>query len=186
MESVNYEFLSHFEQHIETELLKVCVSDGMLPGTLLRSDDIDNRWKELAPEYMVDSVPQVQHYPTVSVAWAAYLGAAVAHEWDCDWETFSKKPYKNYYGSHGYDDMDENIIENILGLRLDSEQAKKTEDIIRKCGELCVTMIRREAIEPQSVMAFHVFARACKVMFRVGAAIELSRLGYKYEKVALN
>jgi hypothetical protein len=34
-------------------------------------------------------------------------------------------------------------------------------------------------------MAFHVFARAVKVMYRIGAALELKRLGYKFEEVAL-
>lgn len=46
-------------------------------------------------------------------------------------------------------------------------------------------MIRHEQIEPQSPMAFHVFARACCTMFRIGAAIELKRLGYKFEKIEL-
>jgi hypothetical protein len=34
-------------------------------------------------------------------------------------------------------------------------------------------------------MAFHVYARVVKVMFRIGAAIELKRLGYKFEQVNL-
>jgi len=34
-------------------------------------------------------------------------------------------------------------------------------------------------------MAFHVFARAIKVMYRIGAALGLKRLGYKFEEVAL-
>jgi hypothetical protein len=34
-------------------------------------------------------------------------------------------------------------------------------------------------------MAFHVFARAIKVMYRIGAALELKRLGYKFEEVQL-
>jgi hypothetical protein len=32
-------------------------------------------------------------------------------------------------------------------------------------------------------MAYYTFARTVKVMYRIGAAIELRRLGYKYEKV---
>ena len=46
-------------------------------------------------------------------------------------------------------------------------------------------MIRHEQIEPQSPIAFHVFARAIKVMYRIGAALELKRLGYKLELVNL-
>ena len=52
-------------------------------------------------------------------------------------------------------------------------------------SQAAVTLIRREQIEPQSPMAFHVFARAVKVMYRIGAALELKRLGYKFEEVAL-
>ncbi len=32
-------------------------------------------------------------------------------------------------------------------------------------------------------MAFHIFARTVKVMFEVGVAVELHRIGYKYVKV---
>ena len=44
-------------------------------------------------------------------------------------------------------------------------------------------LIRFEQIPPQSEMAFHVFSRACRVMFRIGAAIQLKRMGYNFEKV---
>ena len=36
------------------------------------------------------------------------------------------------------------------------------------------------------IMAASSIARACRAMFRIGAAIELKRLGYKFEKVNLN
>ena len=91
--------------------------------------------------------------------------------------------YTDYYGPAGFDDMDEHIVQNVLGLPLDGYEAKSLEGIIRRCGEMAVSLIRREQIEPQSTMAFHVFARACRVMFRIGAAIELKRLGYKFEKI---
>ena len=41
----------------------------------------------------------------------------------------------------------------------------------------------KEQIEAQSVMAFHVYARTTKVMFDMGVAVELRRLGYNYVKV---
>ena len=73
----------------------------------------------------------------------------------------------------------------MLGLSLDSKQAQDIEAIIRTCAQTAVTLIRREQIEPQSPMAFHVFARAVKVMYRIGAALELKRLGYKFEEMQL-
>ena len=65
------EYFDTFENNLLTELLKRCTSQGLLEGTLLASEDIDERWKVYAPEYMADAVPQIADYPTVSVAWAA-------------------------------------------------------------------------------------------------------------------
>ncbi|MBO5779839.1 MAG: hypothetical protein J6R27_01870 [Muribaculaceae bacterium] len=179
-------FLDKFEQRIHEELLQICVSTGALDSPrLLASDDIDEQWHKIAPEYMVDAVPQIKDYPTVSVAWAAYLGMAIACGWDADWEQCREAEYKSYYGEQGFDDMDEHIVRDIIGLPLETTEAQRLEALIRQCGENAVTLIRREGIEPQSPMAFHVFARACRAMFRIGASIELRRLGYKLEKIDL-
>lgn len=180
---MNKEYLENFETSLQDELLRLCTSMKMLSGQLPASDDIDNRWRELAPEYMADAVPQVRDYPTVSVAWAAYVGMAVAHGWDSDWEACSKASYQSYYGNQGFDDMDEHIVQQVLGLLPDGYEAAALENAIRRCGEAAVARIRHEHIEPQSPMAFHIFARACKVMYRTGAALELKRLGYKFEKI---
>ena len=108
---------------------------------------------------------------------------AVAFGWDTDWDTFSKADYESFYGAQGFDDMDENIVREILGLPLASDAAKHIEEMVRRCAQTTVTLIRREEIEPQSPLAFYAFARSCKVMYRIGAALELKRLGYKFEKV---
>ncbi len=178
-------FLNRFEEKIQNELLRVCTSRRMLGGTLLATDDVTAHWDVLAPEYVADAVGQIADYPTVSVAWAGYLGMAVAHGWDKNWQECLKTPYKAYYGAQGFDDMDEHIVRNVLGLSLDSKEAQDIEMVIRSCAQTAVTLIRREQIEPQSAMAFHVFARVIKVMYRVGAALELKRLGYKFEEVKL-
>ena len=178
-------FLNRFEEKILVELLRVCTSHRMLSGTLLATDDISEHWDTLAPEYVADAVCQIADYPTVSVAWAGYLGLAVAHGWDKNWQECLKTPYKAYYGEQGFDDMDEHIVQHVLGLSLDSKEAQALEGVIRSCAQTAVTLIRREQIEPQSPMAFHVFARAIKVMYRVGAALELKRLGYKFEEMQL-
>lgn len=178
-------FLNRFEEKIQNELLRLCTSRGMLSGTLLATDDVTGHWDVLAPEYVADAIGQIADYPTVSVAWAGYLGLAVAHGWDTNWEACVRTAYKQYYGEQGFDDMDENIVQHVLGLSLESKEAKDLEAMIRSCAQMAVTLIRREQIEPQSPMAFHVFARAVKVMYRVGAALELKRLGYKFEEMQL-
>lgn len=174
--------LDKFEEKLTQSLMRLCVQYKFLDdGVLPTSDDIDAKWKELAPEYMVDAVEQIRNYPTVSVAWAAYMGLAVAYGWDAAWEIMSKAEYKSFYGSQGFDDMDEHIVRDVLGLALDGEDARQLEAMIRRCGETTVTHIRHEHIDPQTPMTFHIFARACRVMYRIGAAIELKRLGYKME-----
>ena len=87
-------FLDKYENNLTQELLKLCTNYKMLDGTLLSTDDIDDQWKELAPEYMADAVPQIAQYPTVSVALAGYLGLAIARGWDADWEMCKNCGYK--------------------------------------------------------------------------------------------
>lgn len=182
---MDIQYLIRFEEKMQDDLLRLATSRSMLKGVLLATEDIDEQWNILAPEYMGDAVPQIVHYPTVSVAWAAYLGMAVAYGWDADWETFLKMPYQSYYGEQGFDDMDEHIVRDLLRIPLDSRTAKELEETIRQCGEKAVDLIRFEQIPPQSEMAFHVFARACKAMYKIGAAIQLKRMGYNFEKVNL-
>lgn len=182
---MDIQYLIRLEEKMQNELLRLATSRNMLKGVLLATEDIDEQWKILAPEYMADAVPQIAHYPTVSVAWAAYLGMAVAYGWDAAWETYLKLPYQSYYGEQGFDDMDEHIVRDLLRVPLDSKTAKELEETIRQCGEKAVDLIRYEQVPPQSELAFHVFARACKSMFRIGAAIQLKRMGYNFEKVNL-
>jgi hypothetical protein len=82
--------------------------------------------------------------------------------------------------------MDEHIVQNILGLTLDSIEAKQIMNILLCCAQKAATFIQHEQIEHQTVKAFHIFARTVRVMFKTGAALELKRLGYKFHKVDLN
>lgn len=183
---MDYEFLNSFETTLQKELLKICTTNGMLSGTLLESADIEQRWHDLAPEYMTDAVKEIAQYPTVALVWAAYLGMGIANGWHADWDKCRMKTYSEFYGSRGFDDMDDNILFNIIGLHEESNEANRVKEIMRIVGDYTLSQIQHSGIEPQSIMAFHTFARACKVLFRIGAAIELNRLGYEYKAVTLN
>jgi hypothetical protein len=175
-------YYQYFENNLKEELVKMCTASGFLAGKMLNSEDIDLRWTDYAPNYLADAMPQIAEYPTVAVAWAAYVGMAVAKWWDQDWETFGKWPYENLHGKRGFDDMDEHIVREVLGLKLDSEEAAKIEEIIRQCATTAITFIRHENVEPQTQRAFYLFARSVKVMYEIGAAMQLKRLGYKWNK----
>ena len=179
-------YFETYEENLLQEMLRVCTSLGMLDGELLNSEDIDLKWKEGAPEYIAESLPEVNSYPEFAIGCAGYAGMAVAQWWDTDWGRNHSMKYESLHGPRGFDDMDEHIVQNILGLSLDSVEAKQIVNILLCCAQKAVDMIRHEQIEHQTVKAFHIFARTVKVMFRIGAALQLKRLGYKFHKVDLN
>ena len=179
-------YFDTYENNLLQEMLRVCTSLGMLDGELLNSEDIDQKWKEWAPEYIAEALPEVNSYPEFAIACAGYAGMAVAQWWDQDWGRHHSESYESLHGPRGFDDMDEHIVQKILGLSLDSTDAKQSVNILLCCAQKGVDFIRHEQIEAQTVKAFHIFARTVKVMFRIGAALQLRRLGYKFHKVDLN
>lgn len=85
----------------------------------------------------------------------------------------------------GFDLLDEYVLYKVLKLPEGGMEASSLEDLMRSCAHLTLDLIRHEQIEPQSVLAFHVYARSIKVIFRIGVAVELKRRRYKYEKISL-
>ena len=182
----NAKYYETYEENLLQEMLRMCTSLGMLDGELLNSEDIDQKWKEWAPEYIAEALPEVNTYPEFAIACAGYAGMAVAQWWDEDWGRHHGTGYEALHGSRGFDDMDEFIVQNILGLTLDSVDAKQIMNILLCCAQKATTFIQHEHIEAQTIKAFHIFARTVKVMFRIGAALQLKRLGYKFHKVDLS
>ena len=172
-----------FENQLTEKLLKLCNAQGVIGTTLLSTEDIDSMWTRYAPEYVADAIPNIKDYPLVALAWAFYLGMGVAKGWDVDWDATKNAEYSYYYGSQKFDDMDEHILCNILHIALESPEAKTIESVAKSCAQTVYTAIRHEQIEPSTPEAFHVYARSCKALFRIGAAVELSALGYKFEKI---
>lgn len=181
----NKEYLDNFENKLTDELLNLCTSYKMLDGTILSTEETDKQWEKHAPEYIADAIKEIKEYPTVSVAWATYIGMAVAYYWDKDWNQYCNLQYKSFYGKKGFDDMDEHIMQNILKIEPESGKYITTEEMVRRCAQKTVNIIRHEQIEPQSPIAFYVFTRAIKTMYRIGVAIEFKRLGYKLEKIKI-
>ncbi|MFI3295362.1 MAG: hypothetical protein R3Y19_05020 [Rikenellaceae bacterium] len=184
---INKEYLEQFEETLKQTLLRKCTSEGLLDGVLLESDDLDDIWTKFAPEYMADAVPLLNDYPSVAVAWGGYFGMAVASIWDTDWAKYKDSNlYSALREPRGFDEMDEYIIEEVLGVKLDSSENQKLEDLLRSMAQLSISQIRKEQIEAGTADAFYIFASAVKVVFKVGASLELYKRGYSYHKVDMN
>lgn len=183
MEQKEIEYYDSFESRLTDSLLRLCTGLGMLDGTLLSSEDIDMKWKEFAPEYMADAVPQVNSFPEAAIGWAGYIGMAVAKMWDGDWGKHHSIKYPALYGKRGFDDMDDHITADILGLNLQSTDAGVISRLMLSCAQMTMDMIRHEHIEAQTEKAYHILARGMRAMFRIGEAVELKKLGYRFQKV---
>ena len=57
---------------------------------------------------------------------------------------------------------------------------------MKLCSSCALSYLRHEAVEPQSVTAYKLVLATMAVMFRIGAAVELYRLGYRMEKVSFS
>ncbi|MFI3258937.1 MAG: hypothetical protein R3Y16_02445 [Rikenellaceae bacterium] len=181
------QYLDQYEEQLLSALLKQMTQAGVLEGQLLAAEELDEKWITSAPEYMAAAVPQIAQYPSVAIAWAAYVGIGAAVLWDTDWDSYADEEdlYLLLSKPRGFDQMDEYVLQGLLGYALGGKDAERVEDLLRNAAHLAQTMIRKEEVEPQSVLAFHIFARTAKTFYRLGVAVGLRLQGYRYEKMTL-
>jgi hypothetical protein len=179
------ELLAKYEEQLRTMLTERLSKEGWLDGGMLTVEELNEKWHAAAPSYMADAVPEIAKYPLVAIAWAMYEGMGLAVLWDKEWKRYENVEdfHKMLCEPRGFDCMDEYVTEILLCHPLGSAEAEKIENLIRSTAERALSLIRKEQVEAQSVMAFHVFARTTKVMFELGVSVQLKRMGYNYVKV---
>lgn len=173
----NAELYDNFETILQDGLVKVCQGAGFLKEGLLESPDLENKWNDYIKDYIADAVANYNEYPEAALAWAGFLGMGVANAWDKNWDKNKDMPYTFYYGKRKWDDMDEHILYEFIGLT--KEQGKHVSELLDSCALACLGLIRHQGIESQTADGFYCLARAYTVFYRVGAALELERLAYK-------
>ena len=185
MTTEQHDLLNRYEESLRKTLMDFLTKEGMMDGQQLVVEELNDKWKSSAPSYMADAVPEITKYPLVAIAWAMYEGMGVAVLWDKEWNRYEKLEdfHTMLTEPRGFDCMDEYITEILLCHPLGSPEAEKLENLIRSTAERALSLIRKEQVEAQSVMAFHVFARTTKVMFEMGVSVQLKRMGYNYVKV---
>ena len=175
--------LDRFEKILRDGLVKICRSGGFLAEEKFQiSPDINEKWeKEYLQEYVGDAVHNFNFYPESTIALAGFLGMGVAHNWDLDWKAHCADRYQDYYGSRGFDDMDEHILGDVLHLRED--YAAALTDNMSSLAVATLSLIRHEGVEARTAEGFYILVRAYTVLYEIGAALELHRLGYKMVKI---
>lgn len=180
---MNIEMYDRFEADLFTKLFNACSDREWLPKKFPESEDINERWSDISAEFVQDAVKEFNGYPIATLAWSSYIGAAVAKWWDTAWEQNRLRGYKSLQGPNGFDDLDEHVLQDILGYKLDSKQAEQLNKIFNYCASEANNMLTHSNIEPGTVDAFYTFVRTLRVMYRIGAAVQLVNLGYAFHKV---
>ena len=188
MTTEQHELLNKYEEGLRKTLTDFLTKEGEMDGQQLEVEELNEKWRTSAPSYMADAVPEIGKYPLVAIAWAMYEGMGAAVLWDKEWNRYETTEdfHTMFTGPRGFDCMDEYITEVLLCHPLGSPEAERLENLIRSTAERALSLIRKEQVEAQSVMAFHVFARTTKVMFEMGVSVALKRMGYNYVKVNAN
>jgi hypothetical protein len=188
MTEQQHDLLNKYEESLRKTITGRLSEAKWLEGRFLEVEELNEKWKSSAPSYMADAVPEIAKYPLVAIAWAMYEGMGAAVLWDKEWNRYENTEdfHKMFCEPRGFDCMDEYITEILLTVPLNSPEAEKIENMVRSTAETALSLIRKEQVEAQSVMAFHIFARTTKVMFEAGVAVQLKRMGYNYVKVNAN
>ncbi len=166
-----------YREDLTRYLLEVCTGNGYLKGTLLETEDIDSAWLRYAPSYYGDAVREFNGYPEYSLGCAGYLGMAVAHLWDKDWQKYKDIPYSFFQGERKFDDMDDHITDTIL------KDRRHSVDAMQSTAASAHHFLMRRSVEPGTAEAYRLFLITVEVMYKIGASIELCRLGYKFERL---
>ena len=125
------------------------------------------------------AVREFNGYPEYCLACAGYLGMAVAHLWDKDWAKYMDTPYDFFQSERGFDDMDDYITGNIL------RESKHSVAAMHSLSAEAYHFLMKSGAEAGTAEAYRFFLISVEVMYKMGAAIWLNRLGYKFEKVNL-
>ena len=54
----NIKYYDAYEENLLKELIRTCSSLGMMDRDLLASEDIDQKWKEWAADYIAEALPE--------------------------------------------------------------------------------------------------------------------------------
>lgn len=167
-----------FEDKVREDLVKFLQKKEALDEHVPECPDVEEKWGEIARSYMPDGAREFKDYPVVSLGWMMLVGMAMAYYWDTDWEKHSAR--KDYYEAlrdmKGYDNMDEAVVENLLGYA--GEAAEKVTELVAECASRVYSLLSHEHVEPGTEAALGSYVAALHQLYLAGMAMELNALGY--------
>lgn len=167
-----------FEEKVRKDLIEFLQKKGALDPHVPECPDVEEKWGGIAREYMPDGVREFQDYPVVSLGWIMFVGMAMAFYWDTDWEKHAARTdyYKTLRDMRGYDNMDEAVVEEVLGYS--GEAAEKTSELVAECASRVYGLLSHEHIEPGTETALGCYVAALHQLYLAGMAMQLNALGY--------
>lgn len=168
-----------YRDDLTAYLLEVATGGGYLKGTLLNTPDLDEAWQRYATSFYPEAVREFNAYPEYCLACAGYLGMAVAQLWEKDWPKYKDAQYSFFQSDRGFDDMDDYITGNIL------KENKLSVAAMRSLSAETYHFLMKSGAEAGTAEAYRFFLISIDTMYKLGAAIWLNHLGYKFEKVNL-
>ena len=172
-----------FEDRLYNDLHGYLCANGEVDKRMPECPDVEDKWQQIAKAYLPDGIREFNGYPTVSLGWMVYVGMAVAQMWDTEWEIYSENDHLYTYmrDKRGYDNMDEYIRGEVLLLKGDDYVA--TEKLVGECASRVYNMLQRENIEPATPAAFTAYVSCLHMLYLVGMAMQLKRMGYHMTKI---
>ena len=172
------QIVNEFEDKVRKDLIGFLQKKEALDAHVPECPDVEEKWGEIARAYMPDGAREFQNYPVVSLGWMMLIGMAMAFYWDTDWEKHSgrKDFYEQLRDMKGYDNMDEAVVEGLLGYA--GEAAEKITELVAECASRVYSLINHEHVEPGTQAALGCYIAALHQLYLAGMAMELNALGY--------
>lgn len=172
------QIVSEFEEKVRKDLIEFLQRKEALDDHVPECPDVEERWSEIAHAYLPDGAREFQDYPVVSLGWMMLIGMTLSYYWDTDWEKYSKMKniYEDIRDRKGYDNMDETVVQDILGYR--DEAAEKVTELVAECAARVYSLINHSHVEPGTEAALGCYIAALHQLYLAGMAMELNALGY--------
>lgn len=180
--------IKNFEESLKADLHKYLVSAGAVDKILPETPDLEEMWPTVRDAYLPDGVREFSEYPVVSLGWMMFLGMAAAKYWDEDWEKYSaeggEKIYTRLRDGMGFDNLDDNILKNVLGL--DSQKSEEVSAIVGESASRTLSALQHSSAEAGTEEAARAYLAALHVLFIMGGAMGLNALGYHMTPLGQN